>query len=96
MKNGFDDPRQYIKYRGNKHAPGNPLWDIYEDTRTGKTTYEEYSPVEVKMCSENKHYFQVIDSNGNYQCRNCPLGGRIAWGIFLIQDGKLIKNEPKS
>lgn len=77
------------EYKGNSTKPGNPLWNEWQNIKTGETTLKIYYPQDV--ITDQEHYYEYVDMNGNYQCRNCPIGGKLIFAYNQIKDGKIIK-----
>ena len=80
-----------VEYIGNTTKPGNPLWDEYKDPTTGKSTLQIHDPVKISNFEHGEHYWNLIDNNGNIQCKTCGLGMRIVWGMEFVKDGKILK-----
>lgn len=79
------------KYIGNTTKPGDPLWDEYENIKTGERTLKEYTPKKISNFDKCKHYWELADNNGNITCKYCGLGKRVAWGNEIVRNGKVIK-----
>ena len=78
------------KFTGNTTNPGNPLWNEYVDEETGRSSLQEHQKKKISEWDICKHYWELIDSNGNIQCLKCGLGKRIAWGIEFVKKGKIV------
>lgn len=77
------------EYKGNDSENNSPLWDEWVNVKTGESTLKTITPKEVPSCKN--HYLEYIDNNGNYQCRNCFVGGRVILAYNQIVDGKMTK-----
>jgi hypothetical protein len=75
------------KFEGNTTKPGNPNWNEWVNIKTGESTLKTYIPQIVPSC--NEHYYEFIDNNFNYQCRNCFVGGKLSLALNNIKDGKI-------
>lgn len=74
---------------GNTTKPSSRLWDEYVNPVTGESTLSVLTPKKVSQFDECDHYYELV-SDGNVQCKKCELGHKIAWGIQIIKDGKII------
>lgn len=82
-----------IEYVGNTTKPGNPLWDEYVNKKTGKSSLEIHDLKKVSNWDKCNHQgnWEILDGNGNLQCKKCGLGYKIVWGIEIVKEGKIIK-----
>jgi len=77
------------QFDGNTTKPGNPIWNEWINIKTGESTLKTYTPQLVPSCVE--HYYEFVDNNFNFQCRNCFVGGRLILAYTNIIDGRLVK-----
>ncbi len=83
------------KEKKDQPTPKNPLWTEFIDEDTGKSSIEVHTLKKISNWDNCKHFWKLIDSNGNIQCQKCGMGHRIVWGIEFIKNGKILKNEAK-
>ncbi len=80
------DPQNGYKYLG-----GKGLWANFKNLRTGEETLKVHNLKKVSSWDKCKHYWELIDNNGNIQCKKCKLGQKIVWGKYIVKNGKLDK-----
>ncbi len=77
------------KFAGNTTKPGDAKWNEWVNLKTGQSTLQIHRPQVIPSCE--KHYFEFVDNNFNYQCRNCYVGGKLSLAFNKIVEGEIVK-----
>jgi len=76
--------------KGNDFKPDNPLWDKWENEKTGEHSQKVINPEIIMDSSNCNHNYKPLDKRGDVQCATCGIGTKIIFPYELI-DGKIQK-----
>lgn len=91
MYQNIEYDKKRFKNLGNTTQPGNPIWDEYEDTLTGKKSLTIIKPKKISNFDKCDHYYEFENSSSSAVCTKCGIGVPIVWGINIVKGGKITK-----